>query len=169
MSCIASESVNCLVTNSRTCSLERVSIFGGRLNLRPTAFSIIGTDWATSSAYGPVYCGFWLSHADTSVTSPLPARTNIRLSSTIISSCEGGGFDARSETRNAQIPVDDGAPEKQRDERGGRKKDAERKLSPPPISVGVECQLRLAFVVGKTARRQRVYDAEQNDRSDCGA
>ena len=79
MSCTANESVNCFVTNSRTCSFERVSTFGGVLNVSPTAFSIIGTASPTSAAYGPSYFGFWLSQADTSVRSAPQARTRLRL------------------------------------------------------------------------------------------
>src|SRR4051812_1711911 len=115
MSRVACGSVNCFSTNSRTCAFERISTFGGDLNLSPMPFSIIGTACATSAAYGPSYLGFWLSHAETSERRPTPIVAALRVARALI-----------SKPRDFQIPVDDRVSEKQCDQRGRRKKDAER-------------------------------------------
>src|ERR1700732_2982920 len=164
MSCAASESVNCFVTNSRTCSFERVSTLGGVLYLSPTAFSIIGTASATSAAYGPWYCGFSLWHADTSMTSAPPAKERLRLSSTLICTQIRGKREViviASEAGDPQVPRDDRVSVNQRDQRSGRKKDAERKFTLAPRSPHFEGEFRLSLVVGESTRGERVYDTKQ--------
>ena len=52
----------------------------------------------------------------------------------------------------------------QRDHRSGRKKDAERQLAFVPSSLHLECEFGLPFVVGESARGQRIDDAEQDNR-----
>src|SRR6266550_424366 len=78
------------------------------------------------------------------------------------------GFLISSETGDTQVPADDGVPEKRRDQRSRRKKDAERELSPAPPSRICERQFGLTLVVRETARREWIHYAEQNDRGNRG-
>src|SRR2546423_11453659 len=135
-------SLNCFITNSRTCAFECISIFGGDLNLRPIAFSIMGTACATSAAYGPSYCCFGRSHPEASENRPAPASATPRIICTLI-----------SKPREAQIPRDDRVAEKQSDQRSRRKKDAEWQLPSSPSSRRLESKLGLSLVVGDAARR----------------